>query len=461
MSVMGMFQFGYNTTVINAPDGLIKAFFNESHLNRYGTPMPEATIDILWSVAVAITAVGGCIGGLLGAEWANRLGRKRGMFFNTFSGLVAALLMSLSKPAHSYEMLIIGRLVIGFHCGLYTGLVPVYNAEVSPPSIRGSVGTINQLAVTLGLLIAQVLGLQDTLGTAELWPVLLGLAAFAPVVQIIGLSFCPESPRYLLLSMQEEVAAVQSLKDLRCGSDVQAELTEMYKEQQSNSDLDEHKVGVLGLLKDPSLRMPLLVAVVMHLSQQLSGINCIFYYSSALFERIGLSVVDANYASLAVGGIMVVMTIVSIPLMDRAGRRALHLVGLAGMFFSSIVFTVCFNVAVKATEKNRTLEVTSIVFALMIVVFFAIGPGSIPWMIVAELFSQGPRTSAVAVGVVVNWLSNFAVGISFISLLNATGELVFVPFTCFLFVFFVFLWCFLPETKGKTFEEISALFNKH
>lgn len=173
---------------------------------------------------------------------------------------------------------------------------------------------------------------------------------------------------------------------------------------------------------------------------------------------------------------MVIMTLISIPLMDRSGRRTLHLYGLGGMFIFSIFITISFLVKVlhyfhirvalnrSSYHFSRFQELVawiwwlSVVSTLFYVVFFAVGPGSIPWMITAELFSQGPRPAAMSVAVLVNWSANFFVGIGFPTMQTTLENYTFLPFSVFLALFWVFTYRKVPETKNKTFDEIATLF---
>ena len=181
-----------------------------------------------------------------------------------------------------------------------------------------------------------------------------------------------------------------------------------------------------------------------------------FYYSSDILEKSGIK--NATYATPFIGLIMVIMTLVSIPLMERAGRRFLHLLGLGGMFVFSILMTIAFVLQ----NRYEWLRYLSIVSMMLYIVFFAIGPGSIPWLIVAELFSQGPRSAAVSLSVMVNWSANVAVGQGFPPLFqNVTKEWTFLLFTVFLLFFFIFTFCFLPETKNKTPEQITNYFHNN
>ncbi|KAG7159180.1 Glucose transporter type 1-like 2 [Homarus americanus] len=182
----------------------------------------------------------------------------------------------------------------------------------------------------------------------------------------------------------------------------------------------------------------------------------VLYYSTSLFTAAGLEEWQSKYATLGVGSVMVIMTLVSIPLMDRAGRRTLHLYGLGGMFIFSIFITI--SLLIK--EMMGWMTFISVISTLCFVIFFSVGPGSIPWMITAELFSQGPRPAAMSIAVLVNWLSNFIVGIGFPKMQETFENYTFLPFSVLLACFWVFTYYKVPETKNKTFEEIAALFQR-
>eukprot|EP00095_Tigriopus_kingsejongensis_P005478 maker-scaffold491_size156641-snap-gene-0.27 protein:Tk05478 transcript:maker-scaffold491_size156641-snap-gene-0.27-mRNA-1 annotation:"glucose transporter isoform x" len=452
-AVLGMLQFGYNTGVINAPESVIEKFIRFAYRQRYdGENMTYEASTFLYAIAVAIFALGGMLGGFLGGCIANKCGRKGGLLINNVLGIGGALAMGMAKYAESYELLIVGRFVIGMNCGLNTSLVPMYISEISPITLRGGLGTINQLAVTVGLLISQILGIESLLGTNNGWPFLLGIAIFPSLLQMVLLPFCPESPRYLLITKQRENQAREALKKLRNSTDIDDDIEEMRTEELAQRA--EAKINICELLRSPSLRLPLLIAVVMQLSQQLSGINAVFYYSTNLFITTGLSESSAKLATIGIGGVMVLMTLISIPLMDRSGRRTLHLYGLGGMFIFSIFITISFLVK----ELVAWIWWLSVVSTLFYVVFFAVGPGSIPWMITAELFSQGPRPAAMSVAVLINWSANFCVGIGFPTMQTALENYTFLPFSVFLAIFWIFTYKKVPETKNKTFDEIATLF---
>uniref|UniRef100_A0A2A4JK77 Major facilitator superfamily (MFS) profile domain-containing protein n=1 Tax=Heliothis virescens TaxID=7102 RepID=A0A2A4JK77_HELVI len=343
-AVLGMLQFGYNTGVINAPGKNIANFMKDVYKNRYGMDLQDDTVNRLYSIAVSIFAIGGMLGGFSGGMIANRFGRKGGLLLNNILGISGASLMGFTKISHCYELLIFGRFIIGVNCGLNTSLVPMYISEIAPLNLRGGLGTVNQLAVTVGLLLSQVLGIEQILGTDEGWPILLGLAICPAILQLLLLPACPESPRYLLITRQWEEEARRALRRLRASNQVEEDIEEMRAEERAQQA--EASISMRELLCSPTLRAPLLIGVVMQLSQQLSGINAVFYYSTSLFTSSGLTDESAKFATMGIGAIMVGMTLVSLPLMDRTGRRTLHLYGLGGMFIFSIFITISFLIKV-------------------------------------------------------------------------------------------------------------------
>ncbi|XP_050529430.1 glucose transporter type 1 isoform X3 [Daktulosphaira vitifoliae] len=458
-SMLGMLQFGYNTGVINAPEGNIEKFIKDVFLSRYKRNMEDGRAEFLYSFAVSIFAIGGMLGGFSGGIIANRFGRKGGLLLNSFVGIGGACLMGLTKYFNSYEVLFVGRFIIGVNCGLNTSLVPMYISEIAPLNLRGGLGTVNQLAVTTGLLISQILGIEQFLGTDDRWPVLLGLAICPAILQLILLPVCPESPRYLLITKQWEEEARKALRRLRSTNQIEEDIEEMRAEERAQQS--EATISMMELLCSPTLRQPLIISVVMQLSQQLSGINAVFYYSTSLFVVAGLAENVAKFVTIGIGVIMVIMTLVTMPLMDKTGRRTLHLYGLGGMFIFSIFITI--SLLIKeffgfVKEMIDWMSYLAVVSILGFVVFFAVGPGSIPWMITAELFSQGPRPAAMSIAVLINWVANFAVGIGFQPLKTALDNYTFLPFSVLLAIFWIFTYKKVPETKNKTFEEILAIF---
>uniref|UniRef100_A0A8D0G8D9 Major facilitator superfamily (MFS) profile domain-containing protein n=1 Tax=Sphenodon punctatus TaxID=8508 RepID=A0A8D0G8D9_SPHPU len=401
VAAIGSLQFGYNTVVINAPEEIIKVFFNETWITRTGAPISPELLTSLWSLSVAIFSVGGMIGSFSVGLFVNRFGRRNSMLLVNILAIIGGTLMGFSKLARAVEMLICGRFIIGIFCGLCTGFVPMYISEVSPTNLRGSFGTLNQLGIVVGILVAQIFGLEAIMGSETLWPLLLGFTIVPAILQCAVLPFCPESPRFLLINKMEEEKAQKVLQKLRGVQDVSQDIQEMKEESAKMSQ--EKKATVPELFRSPNYRQAIIVAIMLQLSQQLSGINAVFYYSTGIFKEAGIQY--PVYATIGAGVVNTIFTVVSLFLVERAGRRTLHLVGLGGMAICAVLMTIALKV--------KWVSYISIVAIFGFVALFEIGPGPIPWFIVAELFSQGPRPAAMAVAGCSNWTSNFLVGMLF------------------------------------------------
>ena len=293
-AVLGMYQFGYNTGNINAPEAEIKKFLSESYYRRYNEVLGDASSQTYFSVIVSMFVVGGLFGSLSGGYIADRFGRKQGILYTQFFSILGAILMGCSKQADSYEMLIIGRLIIGLACGLFTGLSPLYVAEIAPTHIRGAMGTVNQLAVTSGILTSMILGPRTVLGGPNSWPTLLALTAVPAILQCVILPFMPETPRYLILSKGNIEDGKKALKKLRNTDNVRSEIEELQNEE-ANKGSNDASFSMLQLLTSSKLRLSLFVCICLHLSQQLSGIVAIFYYSTSFFNAGGITGDNSQY----------------------------------------------------------------------------------------------------------------------------------------------------------------------
>ncbi|XP_065896574.1 solute carrier family 2, facilitated glucose transporter member 1-like [Dysidea avara] len=449
-------QFGYNTGVYNSPQDAIRDSFEQANQSIvFGKHTKFSGTEN--SIAVAIFAVGGMVGALLGGFLADIpfLGRKYTMLANNVIIWIGALLEFFA--VHPY-MLIAGRFVVGINCGVNTVVAPMYITELAPISIRGKVGVLHQLAITIALLVSQVLGISKVLGQEGIyWRILLALTLVLSVYQLVTLPWCPRSPRFQYILRQDEARAIETLKHLRNTDDVSHELEEMKAEL---SELQSRpRLGLLDLIREPWMRWPLLISIGLHMSQQLSGINGIFYYSTDIFDTAGVT--QPDLATILVGVVLVTVTIVSVILIERQGRKTLMLYGLGGMSISFILTTICFcfqEAYYSDSNKLTAPGVLSVCSALLVVFFFGIGPGSIPWFMVAELFLQDARPAAVTVAVIVNWSTNFVVGLTFQGILDSLYPYALLVFAGLCGFFWLFTLLFVPETKGKSVEDIVSKF---
>uniref|UniRef100_A0A8B9H1R9 Solute carrier family 2 member 3b n=1 Tax=Astyanax mexicanus TaxID=7994 RepID=A0A8B9H1R9_ASTMX len=423
-AAIGSLQFGYNIGVINAPYKKVQAFFKNASLERYGQAMDDCTVSNLWSFAVAVFSAGGMVSSVFVGALVNKFGRTKSMLLSNTLALIGGALMGLASACRSYEMVILGRLVIGLFCGLYTGLTPMYVGELAPTAQRGAFGTLHQLAIVIGILIAQVSSRLYT------WP----------------LQFF-----YTFVFMNEWSDILLVL--LRGQEDVEDDIREMKEEADKLNQ--EQKVSIPELFRNPIYRQPIIIAIVMNVSQQFSGINAVFYYSTQIFKSSGVS--EPIYATIGTGIINTVFTVVSLFLVERAGRRTLQMFGLGGMAICALVMTIVLQLVL---SKTPVISYVAILAVFGFVASFEIGPGPIPWFIATELFAQDARPAAVAVGGCSNWISNFLVAMFFPMLQRACGPYVFIIFLVLLLFFLLFTYFRVPETKGRTFEDIASGFAK-
>ncbi|XP_008468364.1 solute carrier family 2, facilitated glucose transporter member 1 isoform X1 [Diaphorina citri] len=453
------FQHGYNTGVFNAPQKLISEWIVDVLKNRSiadGTVNPvieQSQVTMIFAVAVSIFCAGGIIGGAATGYVAERFGRKGGLLINNVFVVLAALLQGFSKAFSSYEMIILGRFLIGINSGLNAGLAPMYLAEISPVHLRGAVGTVYQLVITISIVISQILGLGGLLGTADGWPLLLAFTLVPGIYQMITLPFCPESPKYILLSKGQELEAQRALSWLRGTIEVHDEMDEMRAEYESIKLIP--KVSLREMFTNAQLRIPLFISMTVMVAQQLSGINAVIYFSTKIFTMAQLSDTAAQWATLGMGTMNVVMTLVSLVLVEISGRKTLLLIGFMGVFVVTVLLTI-----VMQFVEIFVMSIFCIILVIMFVVFFAVGPGSIPWFLVSELFSQSARPLATSLAVSINWTANFIVGLGFLPIESIIHGYVFTIFAVLQAMFVLFIYKKVPETKNKTQEEIAAMFRQ-
>ncbi|KAF5904454.1 solute carrier family 2, facilitated glucose transporter member 1-like, partial [Clarias magur] len=356
-------------------------------------------------------------------------------------------------------MLILGRFITGVFCGLCTGLTPLYVAEIAPTALRGAFGTLHQLGILVGMLIVEILLFKRVFVSKEtfegneddskLWPLLLGLTVLLAAMQIIMLLFCSESPRYLLINLQQEEEARAVLVRLHGSDGVEDAVQEMKEE--ANKVAMEKKVSILQLFCNPIYRRPIIITIIMNLSQQFSGIQAVAFFSRHIYER---ACITNSEVLITEGAVHIIFILGSLILVDFAGRRKLQMTGLGGMAICVLVIIISFQLFV---SKPLVITVATVA-ALAFLAMFEIGPGPIPWFIATELFAQGARPAAVSVSGCSNWTANLLMLLCLPPLLNSCGPNALIIFLVLLVLSFLFTYFWVPETKGRTFEDIASGF---
>ncbi|WKX94708.1 hypothetical protein Q1695_011742 [Nippostrongylus brasiliensis] len=449
---LGSFQFGYNIGCVNAPGEMITLWIIDSHSKLFNSTLSKEQADTVWSAIVSAFPFGGAVGGLLSGMLADKAGRKGGLLYTNIFSLVAAVLMGGAKPVGFYPMMMLGRFLVGIYAGLSV-LCPIYLTEVSPTNLRGAIGSAHQLVITIAILVSQIVGLKFIFGTTDRWPLIFWFIVVPAILQSVLLQFVPESPKFTLCIRGNTEQATKDLEKLRGSDDVGAEIELLNHEAEANKEGSASKPTMGDMFKEP-LKWPMTIAIFLMLMQQLSGINAVMFYSTVIFKTAGLSDEAAVYATIAMGTVNVLMTIVSVWLVDHpsAGRRSLLIIGLIGMWITTVMLTVCITLSMGGA---KWASYGAIAFVLLYVVSFAAGAGSIPWFFVSEIFHSNARANANSIATMTNWGANIFVSMTFLPLNNTIKQYSILVFTVCLTVSLLFTWKYVPETKGKTTDEIT------
>lgn len=430
ISSISTFLVGYNTGVMNAPSHIV---------------FPDHS-TFLWSLAVAAFAVGGPFGSIVGGTLADQRGRRGALLLSIWIFLLGG---SLQTFAHDMFTIIIARFMIGFASGYSTVLVPIYLGEMAPPTLRGMLGTLTQFALVIGILVANLIAF-PTVRRGN-WRLLFSITPMIALVQLMMASFLLESPRWLLNRDPDSPKAryiIKQLRGLRYDHEVEQEVGNFLmgsdKQRVDNETSSQYDI-VKEMWDKPKIRKLLISSLILQVSQQLCGINAVFYYSTSFFEGI---LPNPLVGTTIVCTVNVVATYLALLLMDRCGRRTLILWSSAGMFLSCIIIVL--------SLLGYFSHIIALVAVNAFVTFFEFGLGPIPWLIVAEMFEGKYVAVAMSMSSQLNWACNFVIGLVFPFFVQYLGPYSFAPFACVLAGCFLFAATILPETQGTTPEQLAA-----
>ncbi|EDV20428.1 uncharacterized protein TRIADDRAFT_38377 [Trichoplax adhaerens] len=387
----------------------------------------------------SLIAIGGLIGAPVAGFLIDFIGRQSTLIVISLPFVAGWLLIIYAEAVVS---LLIGRLICGLGVGMASLVVPIYIAEISTAESRGMLGSMNQLSVTIGFLLGAVLALGIN------WNYLALVGMVLPILMALGIMFMPETPRYLLAKGKRPMA-IKQLKWLRGShADINTELYDI------ENNLDNGQKMHFSEFKNPVLFKPLLISIGLMIFQQFSGINAVLFFCTYIFKEAGFG--DPKLVNLIATSVQVGATLISVMLVDRLGRRVLLITPAVIMAISCTTFGVYYYIQPKTTTNLNWLAMLSLFVYL---VAFSMGWGAIPWLMMSELFPARARGIASGIATLINWTAAFTITYSFIYMRKSMKDYgTFWFFAAWNLLAAIFVFFCVPETKGKTLEEIERLF---
>jgi sugar porter (SP) family MFS transporter len=427
---LGGMLFGYDTGVIS---GAILFISPDLGL----TPFLEGLV-------VASILLGAAVGAGSAGPLSDRLGRRNLILIAAVTFSVGAIGAAL---APGVGVLVLFRVVLGLAVGAAALIVPLYLSEIAPTEIRGAISSLNQLMITVGILLAFIVN--ALLANSGAWRWMLGLAVIPSLILLVGMYFMPETPRWLV-SRGRENEARDVLMRSRSEEETENEIREI-------KEVEREEEGGLQELLAPWVRPALIVAIGLAVFQQIIGINTIIYYAPTTLKNVGYGDTAAIYANLIIGAINVLMTLIAIRIIDRVGRKPLLLGGLVGMVVSLTVLGLSTLLLSEPTSPTDTVAIITLLCLAGFIISFAATWGPTVWVMLPEVLPLRIRGTAMGVAIFLHWIANFVVSQTFPSLLAALGPgIPFLGYAVIGVLAFIFVSAFVTETKGRSLEQIEA-----
>ena len=423
---LGGFLFGYDTGVIS---GALSFITTDFHLSSFTS-----------GLVVSAILVGAMVGALSSGRIADRFGRRPAIIAAAGVFAIGAIFAAVAPSAPA---LVVARFVLGLGVGLASALVPVFIAEVAPPAARGRLVAVNQLLITIGIVVAYAIGYAFT--SSHDWRAMFAIAVIPSVGLGIGMLFMPESPRWLITHGREDEAR-RVLARVRPGGDADAEIAEI------------RQVRPEGAVKLRALAskwvLPALIAGVgLQILGQATGVNTVIYYAPTIFKHAGLGSSASILATVGVGVVNMLMTVVGMNLVDRVGRRRLLITGVAIQMLALAALALTFGIGGLSAS-------TGMIAFILVLIYIAAAAACLDvviFIIPSEIYPLSVRGTAMSVTLFANWGMGFVISLTFLSLLQALGTSgSFWLYAALCAVTVVFAARFVPETRGRSLEEIEA-----
>jgi sugar porter (SP) family MFS transporter len=423
---LGGFLFGFDTAVISGAEKSIQQFWQLSSFEHGFT--------------ISIALIGTVIGSLIGSKPSDQFGRKNTLYFVALAYLLSSIGSAL---ATDWYVFLAFRFVGGLGVGISSVTAPIYISEISPAHKRGRLVGLFQFNVVLGILVSYLSNYLISQGGESSWRWMLGVQAFPSFLFFVLIYFIPESPRWLVLKKGATETALKILKvinPLNCEEELAAIQNSALKSSSGNDDN----------LFTRKYRTPVMLAILFAFFNQVSGINAIIYYAPRIFEMAGLGAHSSLLSTVGIGMINFIFTLIAINFIDRIGRRVLMLVGSFGLIAS--LFLVGFTF-----YTGRFAGFAIPAYIMLFIAFFAFSQGAVIWVFISEIFPNSVRAKGQTLGSSTHWIMAAIIAFSFPFLAERLGgATTFFFFASMMLLQLIFVWKLMPETKGKSLEQIGT-----
>ncbi len=425
---LGGFLFGFDTAVISGAEKSIQQYWNLSVFEHGFT--------------ISIALIGTVIGSLIGSRPSDYFGRKNTLYFVAIAYLLSSLGTAL---ADNWTVFLIFRLLGGLGVGISSVTAPIYISEVSPADRRGRLVGLFQFNVVLGILISYLSNYLISQAGEASWRWMLGVQAFPSLLFLILIYFIPESPRWLILKRGADHAALEILRiinPLNCEEELKA-----IKDSKVASVNTGFKSDALFSRK---YKTPVMLAMLFAFFNQVSGINAIIYYAPRIFEMAGLGAHSSLLSTIGIGLINFSFTLIAINYIDKVGRKVLMLVGSVGLIISLSLVSYTFY-------KGNLSGFSIPIYMMLFIAFFAFSQGAVIWVFISEIFPNEVRAKGQTLGSSTHWVMASLIAFSFPYFAeNLGGGTTFLFFAGMMLLQLLFVWRLMPETKGRSLEQIGT-----
>ncbi len=422
---LGGFLFGFDTAVISGAEQSIQTYWSLSAFEH--------------GLTVSIALIGTILGALLGRFPSEKLGRKKTLILIAVLYLLSSIGTAL---ATNWYIFLLFRLLGGIGVGASSVTAPIYISEISPPKSRGKLVAMFQFNIVLGILVSYLTNYLIGMEGENSWRWMLGVQVVPSLIFLLMLRLVPESPRWLILKKNRIAEAEEVLKIIN---------PEGYKEDVNM--IRQDAVQVAGEEDNTSLftrknRFPVFLAVSFAVFNQVSGINAIIYYAPRIFEMTGLGKQSSLLSSVGIGAVNLLFTLIALNFIDRFGRRTLMMIGSFGLILT-------LGLVSRAFYLNDFGGLMITVLLLVYIAFFAFSQGAVIWVFISEIFPNQVRAKGQTLGSLTHWVMAAIVAFSFPMLAESLGGgNTFLFFCIMMVVQLLFVWKLMPETKGKSLEQL-------